>query len=699
MKKRGQITVFIIVGILLLLSVATVIYIYQQRVTAPVKRVVTVPEEVQSIYDYVATCIDQTGKDGLVLMGTQGGFLDIPPVIAQNPNAHVKGDSLGITKIPFWYYEGEDRTPQLENMQRELEVYVKQNLQDCVGDFEPFLERYTITPTKEMIPVITFADNEVIIEVKWALDVTVQNRVIKLEDFISSFSLRFKEMYELAVKTMETENKQGWFENLTIDLMSANTRIPLTGMEFSCGTKKWHMQTVKTELQNTIFYNLPYVRVENTQYPPPLAPISTYNRLKRQAADIRDDLAAEKEPDWPENPPEDVFQMNRMRLDVGIKKTDLKAAFTYLPEWPMLLNAQPNQGGTLSTKQAKGSKKYLQFFCINQWHFTYDIIYPIKMTIRDDTAFNGEGYLFQFAFPVIIEDNAESRVFFGLRKFEIPDMGVEHCQNFGTLPIDIRAVGFVEGGIVAEELDGANITYSCFNQDCLLGETYSDGTGAIRLTSYRPEGCSNPTVTAKKEGYLEGQAQITQGVTEITLTKLQRLPYRIVIHPYYEEVDRNNPTKADKEQWLTAQTYDRFTRDMHATVSISLRGEQAYDQYKLYPASGEPLALLQEEEYELSEIEDVEKDEVDFIWGDANYDIDILLFKGDTPIGGYHTENISIKYRDIASANNAIFHVVEYRPRPQQDWEQAGMFVFLYDRGKYTDGTTPYWTALKPTFT
>jgi len=379
MKKRGQITLFIIIGLVLLISAATVIYFYQQRVIEPIRRAVAVPEEVQAVYDYVATCTDQIGKEGLILMGTQGGFIKLPPAIANNPNAHIKADPLGIVKTPYWYFEGEDRTPTLENMQRELALHVKQNLENCVGNFEAFEEFYDITPKSSILPVISLTDSEVIIQVKWDLDITIDDRLVQLNEFISSFPVKLKPMYELANKVMLKENRDGWFENLTIDLMSANPEIPVSGMEFKCRTRRWQLQEIKEELQNTLVSALPLIRIENTNYPPPLESERTYRRLKDKAQDIRKDLIAGKEPDWPENTPADAYEMNRMMLDAGVANTDLKAAFVYQNAWPLFVNAQPNQGGTLSTSQAKGPRKYMKFLCINQWHYAYDVIYPVKL--------------------------------------------------------------------------------------------------------------------------------------------------------------------------------------------------------------------------------------------------------------------------------------------------------------------------------
>ena len=528
----------------------------------------------------------------------------------------------------------------------------------------------------DLIPVVTIADKQVLVTLKWPLEVTRAGQVVPLPEFSYTFPVRLKEMWTLADKTMKKENELGWFENLTIDLMSANPDIPISGMEFRCGTKKWRIQEVKHSLQEAIGYNLPNIRVENTQVPTSIAPQKTYDNLRKEAGKIRQALEEGEEPDWPSDVPADVFEVNRMRFNVGAQATDLKAAFIYLPDWPMLVNAQPSSGGTLSSAQVKGAKKYLRFLCINQWHFAYDVIYPVEMIIRDDEAFNGEGFVFQFAFPVIIEDNAKSRLFFGVRRFVAPETGADFCDSFSDREVDVRALGFPEGSAMAEELEGANITYRCLNQECRLGETRSDGTGPFRLSAYLPEGCGNPTIIAQKEGYLTSQVQAKDN-TEVFMPRVKSFNYSFVVHPYYEETNKDNPFVAQNKQWLESQNYATFTKTMHATVSLTARN----------------VSFEQLLEYNLNQ-----SNTIGLIAQDTAYDLDILLFKGETPAGGDHAENMTLSYEKIAANNKLIFHLVEYRPLPVQGYEQAGLFSFLYDRGAYSDGR-PYEQALKPTFT
>ena len=672
--RKAQVTVFIIIGLVLVLGVG--IIIFTQKQSAPSPR--AVPSNVQPVNDFVIGCIDQVGKDALTILGAQGGYIKLPSVIERNPNAHVRQDPQGLVKTPFWYYEGEDRTPSLEFMEREVASYIKENLPACIDNFQAFEKQASVREKGALVPVVTIAEKQVIMTLRWPIEVNKGGQVVPFVEFTQAFPVRLKEMWELASLTIKKENELGWFENLTVDLMSANTNIPLSGMEFSCGAKKWRINDIKESLKETLQYNLPAVRIHNTRFPSPIASQRAYDSLKSDAQDIRAALEQGKEPDWPSDVPEDVFEVNRMTFDVGAQRSDLKAAFVYQNHWPLLVNAQPSVGGTLSTSQVKGSQKHLRFFCINQWHFAYDIIYPVEMLIRDDNAWNGEGYIFQFAFPVIIEDNAESRLFFGVRRFVAPETGEEFCSMFSDLQTDIKVLGFPQGSALAEELEGANITYRCLNQECRLGQTSSDGSGAIHLSTYLPEGCGNPTIIAEKEGYLTAQAP-AQEKTEVFMPRVKSFPYNLIIHPYYEEVSKDNPLVAKNKQWLENQVYTTLPKTMRATVSLTARNE-SFEQNLLYG-------------WDLLSAENT----IGIIAQDTAYDIDIMLFKGDSPVGGYHAENITLTYEKIAANNHLAFHVIEYRPLPVQGYEQAGLFSFLYDRGTY--GEISYAQALKPTFT
>jgi len=659
---RGQLTVFIILGILLLLSIAIVIYFTSQQARAPIKRVSSVPEFVQPVYDYVESCLEDVSRDGVALLGAQGGYINVPGIIANTPSAYVPNDPRGISKTPLWYFEGEDRTPSIEFMQAELARYVRSRLPECTRGFDSF-ERFEIEQG-EIIPRVLMTSNDVVVELNWPLRVSSIDRQTDISEFVVSHPVRLKQLWLLAESIMRKENADAWFENLTIDFLAADSDIPLNGMLFECGFKKWHVRDLKERFRRVLRYNIPRVRVDNTQYPPPLEPKRVYDDLQRRAGMIRDDLVDERSVDWPEQVPRDVFEFNRMRMDVGFPKTDLKVGFHFLPDWDLRFTATPNSGGVMSTSQMKSSQKLLPFVCINAYHFTYDVIYPIKVSVRDDLAYNGDGFVFQFGFPVVVKNNAPARGVFGVRKFEDAAYRPQFCTKLSDEIVDIRAKGFVLQSPVAEELSEVNITYECLDNYCELGQTASDGSGHVRLNTYLPQGCSNPKVTASKDGYISGSAFLEPGVTEVDVTLLKSFGVEFRLWPYQDPPG----------QWQLNQVSD-LSPSMRALVSVSVRNA-SYNQ--------------------VITVSQNESESIDLVYGDARYDVNVMLMRGEQLIGGYHANNLSIEFDDFAGKDTIVFNVVEYRPYPTQSEQQVDMFRFLYEEGE-RDGV-PLEVALRPTF-
>ena len=62
--KKGQITVFIIIGVILLLSLAVVYYVTRE---GPVEEALELQNQISPIHDYLEDCITGLAMDGLYL--------------------------------------------------------------------------------------------------------------------------------------------------------------------------------------------------------------------------------------------------------------------------------------------------------------------------------------------------------------------------------------------------------------------------------------------------------------------------------------------------------------------------------------------------------------------------------------------------------------------------------------------------------
>jgi hypothetical protein len=653
MSNKGQVTLFIILGVILLLTAGLVIYLTTYKVVKPIEEKIIIPEGTEPIYEYVAECVYQTAKEGIIRLGMQGGYVDVPAAIKNTPASHISLDPYGNFFIPYWYYQNQDRTPTLELLQMEIESHLRQRLLDCV-DFSSFAPQYNVFARGEFIPKTTITDDKVVIELNWPIEIRKVDKTIQLNKIVKEIDVKLKEIHDIASTTMKFENERAAFENITLGLVSANTDIPTNGMIIDCSPKRWYLNEIETELKNTLAYNIPSVRIENTPYTPFDSSRRTYYNLEKDYEDIIKQLERDKQPRFPSETPDDAYEFFKMLLDIGIKSTLIKTGFIYRPEYGLTITPYPHQGNVMKSNRIRGARKYLSYLCLNQWHFVYDIEHPVVMTLKDSNAFKGEGYMFQFAFPVLIDDNEAKRGIISRQPFVTDKYYYEFCDELGETIYDIRATGITPGAMFATELEGANITYTCFNRYCDLGKTIGD-SGIYRLRTSLPTGCVNPFITAAKKGYLTSTKQMTEDTVEIPLKKLKTMNYEIVVHKY----------NSNAEQYEETRTKLKDTEQIAIVFGIK---DTDYYQYKRY----------------------FEGDTIDLVDGTAEYEIDIMLTRVNSLVGGYSREKVKIDYNELAGKDTIVFHVFDYYPLPLKDEGRAHLANYLYE-GEYD-------LVLKPTF-
>jgi len=364
----------------------------------------------------------------------------------------------------------------------------------------------------------------------------------------------------------------------------------------------------------------------------------------------------------PKYTPTDAIEFFKYLIEAGVNPTDLRASFDYLPDWGMRLSGVPNSGGWLKSNTGRGDKSMIGFICINQWHFTYDVIYPIRLTIKDDSAFAGEGFVFQMAFPVLVNNNLPERKYFGVRQFESVDFDRPFCEVTGENPVDIRVTGFTEASPIATELDNVTLAFRCLTEECIIGETVAD-EGYYRLRTTVPMACINPIIVAEKEGYLPSEGTLTGDTLTIPMKKIRPFEVEVVVHPYNSHVGEWNPPRY------------KLRSTEKVLIHIGLKGAM-FDQYLEFPSN--------------------ETEIIELVEGKEKYDMDITLNIMGNPVGGYYARDLEIGYSDFSDADTIELHVFEYVPNPIQAKTPAAeklrmdMFAFMV-KGNYTE-------KLRPTF-
>ncbi len=198
MHKTGQTSLFVILGILLLLLVALYgLSFFVGKPTEQAKQ--TIGETNQPLKAFVDSCVEQTAKLALFFFGFIGGDLT-PPHYEQ----YFSYDER--YKIPYLYNKGKTVFLTPEVVQNALGKYVDSRLHKCTGTFAPF-PGLSITQSPPQTKVLLL-ENEVTFSVHYPITVTRDGKKSTVGPLFSSrVPLRLKEMTTITNKIIEQKKQ------------------------------------------------------------------------------------------------------------------------------------------------------------------------------------------------------------------------------------------------------------------------------------------------------------------------------------------------------------------------------------------------------------------------------------------------------------------------------------------------------------
>jgi len=419
-----------------------------------------------------------------------------------------------------------------------------------------------------------------------------------------------------------------FLEKTTIDLMALDPEIPFTDLVFSCKGLEWSKAEVEQSVKELLYYNLPKIRIDKTDYIPFLYDPVIYKKF--QKVDI------EKDP-MPKDIPDDIYEYNHFFwAPVSENFDDMKAGIRYIKDWGLELYVRPSNGDVMKSNMVEGSPNYLSMLCINIYHFTYDLIYPVEIAIRDEKSFNNNGYVFRFAFPVLINHNQGDRSDFGITKLaSYQDEGF--CDELTEEDYIIN----VRNSRTKDDINNVSISFNCIKYQCNLGFTKPEAN-RYRLKTKLPSACINGIIIAEKQGFLRAEKQVINENEDILIMidPLKSFDFKVM----KVKVDENIVTNLDNDE--------------KAAIYIKSL-EKTHDVFAAYPKE-----------------EGIE--EIELIENDSSYYLEIFLMKGDELTGGFKA-NWDLSYSDIVGKDKIIFYVYD-KGVAKTDEDKLAMVKFLNDK-------------------
>jgi len=459
-RKKGQVTIFIIVAIVI---VGGIVAYFALRDSFGE----SLPEDMRPVYDYYISCLENTVGEGVSLLGEQGGYIETPDFVPGSPYIPFSSQlSFFGQAVPYWMYVSgnnvlKEQVPTKNEMEVELANYVSDRLVDCdFSDFEAmgydvYVEGGSVSSNIK----------ESSIDVEVSNKITIfkgeQSTFVTSHDF--SVSSKLGKFYDMALDVYDYEKENMFLEYYALDVM--RLYAPVDGVELGCAPQVFVDEEIRKDLYEGLDANMNTIKLKGGYY----------------------DLSSQ--------------DRNYFVSDVGFD-IDENVNIMYNPNWPTKIEIY---GDRVVSPVGIQPGMAAMGFCYVPYHLVYDISFPVMIQF-----YNSEE-LFQFPIAVII-DNSQPREAlastFGdvsledeVCKYQNADLSV-YTYDSELNPVEAR------------------LQFKCLGSICEIGETKEvDGDAVFEGSA--PQ-CINGFVVASAEGYASGKYQIStnsESVANVLLKK------------------------------------------------------------------------------------------------------------------------------------------------------------------------------------
>lgn len=617
-NKKAQVTIFIILGILLVLALIIIIAFQQEIVTF--KPGELIPTSKGKIEQFISSCIEKAGNDAVEKVGAQGGYIHIPLAIAIDSSRHLKTSPL--TTIPYWAYGPTLSIPALDEIKQQIDGYIESHVRDCLLQTEAFQETYTLIEKSPIQADTNIVSSKVIFNVRW--DVEIRNKggdiITELIDHTAESPVKLKKTYDTSVKIVQEEMQTLKLEDITQDLIALeHPDVPVAGIELSCRQKTWEVPKAKSTLQDLLRINLRQLKVKGTEFV--------------------------------EFPDQFPYYQNHYVWDMGEEFTqpDISVTFNYDNNYPFQFQVTPTSGSIMKSSTLGGGSM-LSYLCLQSWKFTYDVVYPVLIKVRDDST----GYIFTTGMTVHLIRNMPNRDATVIARASDTLAFATNEKYCGDKRVPMTVIAWervqhdAQGIYNVEPLENVNISLTCLKYRCEMGKTsfnFAQRGYQAGLSLNFPH-CVGGILRGEKPGYKEDWKRIVteSGTeTELYLTPLLTLPVnkiKIVKHDIDDVAAPGQPLTNSGQP---------LTNDETALVQLTVRRPD--------DVSGTP---FHENTFTISSTLDqplAERQGVEFLaQADFTYELKVDVFDENKFIGGYR-RNWTVPWDQLSLAQEITFHV------------------------------------------
>ena len=516
---KGQVTLFVILGILIVAGAGLLIFLLSDDGEVTSEEFTSASKN--RVQQFIDSCVEPATYEGLEIMRMRGGWLEIPGgvpvtvvednvVILESIDGPYLSDTSGFNEVPHWNVGNGPYIPTLSRMEEDLERYVEKKTVTCLDGFFSFVEEGFDVSAGDVSVEIEF-DIATTVDVSLPVNVARDNEQFIVEGTQVTLPINMAKLHDYAIGLTMQELNNAYLEEHLKNLIShygfkgvTNDEytippifMPVTGT--SCNVETWNIDTTEERFKSILSETMYLLRVADTTYDDVLVS-DGFDRASCAVA----------------NPSEDCVRQGALDsyiVPLFEEDMDIRIVHRYNPAWGLRsFDITPRDGNTIKpdTHEIRGVAM-LSLLCYMRYTSKYTIEAPILVEVNDL-------WTDQTEIPVGNPDNDFTFRFF----LETNLCGNQNRVCTGRPPIadDFAAAGVDVGGTpsqfcsqehsgdltfrvgdeVNDPLPGTSVWYRCgpISNTCYVGRTDDVGEVSGRLPY-----CRNGEVSTALGGYVD----------------------------------------------------------------------------------------------------------------------------------------------------------------------------------------------------
>lgn len=337
---KGQVSFFIIIGILGVIAVVAGMLIFSTPTT------VTPPSEHTSDFVTLRSCIDSEFADSILVAALNGGIIEMSSYQRRNGAFF---EPIPGYEFPLWNKNSISYIPD----KSELEAGLEKELLDRIE--ERCLRESGIDPRTTAQVSVTLSENSNNAEVAFEGEFIEDGSRTRIPSVRVDNNLPLLQTYNVAVSLAEHLLSSGILVGLNQNIIELSPDVPTSGMSFSCRTQQWRKSQVQKDFEKGLELYAPYLRFDNNP-------------------SVVSDIAS-----------------RHFTFDVPAARTpgiDVRA--NYHNSFGMLFDAEKSQGDIMTSFVTMNPDS--PGICQNHYSFWYSVEYPLVFTVQN----SGSSIPFEF---------------------------------------------------------------------------------------------------------------------------------------------------------------------------------------------------------------------------------------------------------------------------------------------------------------